>query len=51
MCLSCGCGQPHQDHGEPDNITYEDLQRAATAAGDVSVEQVANNIMLGLADA
>jgi hypothetical protein len=51
MCLSCGCGEPHQDHGEPDNITYEDLQRAAVAAGGLSVEQAASNIMAGLVDA
>lgn len=50
MCLSCGCGEPHH-HGEPDNITYEDLQRGAVAAGGLSVEQAASNIMAGLADA
>ena len=25
------CGQPHEDHGNPDNFTYEDLEKAAEA--------------------
>jgi hypothetical protein len=29
MCLSCRCGLPNEDHRAPDNITYDDLQRAA----------------------
>lgn len=28
MCMNCGCGQPHEDHGKPANITASDLQRA-----------------------
>ncbi len=48
MCLSCGCGEPHNDHGDPNNITFEDL-RAAAEAGDVSVEEAADNITAGLA--
>lgn len=31
MCLNCGCHQAHDDHGEPANITYEDVKRAAEA--------------------
>ncbi|NJD29220.1 MAG: hypothetical protein FIA92_13100 [Chloroflexi bacterium] len=31
MCTNCGCGLPHEDHGEPANITIESLQRAARA--------------------
>jgi hypothetical protein len=49
MCLSCGCGEPHDDHGDPANITYEDLKRAADAA-EVSEEQAADNIKAGLAN-
>jgi hypothetical protein len=48
MCLSCGCGKPHEDHGDPDHITYEDLERAAEAANGISVEQAVNNITSGL---
>ncbi len=43
MCLTCGCGEPNEDHGDPNNFTYEDLKRAADAA-DISVEEAANNI-------
>jgi hypothetical protein len=31
MCLNCGCGQPNDDRGNPDNITADALQRAADA--------------------
>lgn len=48
MCLSCGCHEPHDDHGNPDQITYEDLKKAADANG-VSVEVIANNITASLA--
>ena len=51
MCLSCGCGKPHDDHGNDANITYEDVKKAADAADGISVEQAANNIVAGLADA
>jgi len=44
MCLSCGCRDPHDDQGDPDSITYEDLERAAKAANGISVEQAVNNI-------
>jgi hypothetical protein len=47
MCLSCGCGKPHDDHGNRDQITYEDLKKAADANGN-SIEETANNIVSGL---
>lgn len=31
MCMNCGCGQPHEDHGNPANITAGDLQRSGEA--------------------
>jgi hypothetical protein len=40
----------HDDHGDPDQITYEDLRRAADANG-ISVEEAASNITSGLAAA
>ena len=49
MCLSCGCGLPHEDHDNPANITYEDLRKAAEAEG-ITVEQAADNIKAGLAN-
>jgi hypothetical protein len=47
VCLSCGCGEPHDDHGNPDNITYDDLVKAA-AAESLTVDQVRQNLMEGL---
>ena len=43
MCMSCGCGEPNEKHGNPDNITLDDLRRAAQAA-NIEVEQAADNI-------
>ena len=33
MCLTCGCMQPHDDHGNADYLTIEDLERSAAADG------------------
>jgi hypothetical protein len=33
MCLSCGCGKPDDDHGDARNITLQDIDQAAQAAG------------------
>jgi hypothetical protein len=49
MCLSCGCGEPHENHGNEDNITYEDLKKAADSEG-ITIEQAADNIKAGLAN-
>jgi len=43
MCLDCGCGEPHDDHGDASHITYEDLKKAADAS-EISVEEAAKNI-------
>lgn len=43
MCMSCGCGEDDNGHGNQDNITEQDLERAAAAA-NVSKEQAAENI-------
>jgi hypothetical protein len=43
MCMSCGCGEPNEKHGNPDNITLDDLRRAAKAA-NIEPEQAADNI-------
>lgn len=32
MCLNCGCGMWSDDMGNPDNITLEDLAKAAIAS-------------------
>src|SRR5689334_19370388 len=46
MCMSCGCGEPDNDHGNPDHITRDRMERAARAAG-TDIEQAADNIHVG----
>ena len=43
MCMSCGCGEPNADHGNPDHITQAQMERAAAAAG-ITLQQAADNI-------
>ena len=43
MCMTCGCGQPNETHGNDANITYDQLQAAASAAG-IENEQAADNL-------
>jgi hypothetical protein len=43
MCVSCGCGQMNDDHGDKRNITMNDLRSAAQAA-NTDVPTVARNI-------
>ena len=31
MCYNCGCGNPNDDMGNPDNITNETFTKAAKA--------------------
>ena len=46
MCLSCGCGQPNDDHGDSRNITLNALNQAAQAAGTTR-DKVLQNITNG----
>ena len=39
MCLTCGCGDAHLEMGK-DNITYEDVQRAAESERSLSRRDV-----------
>lgn len=43
MCMSCGCGQVNNDHGDPRNITLGDMRSAAQAA-NIDVQTAARNI-------
>ncbi len=43
MCVSCGCGEPNDDHGDSRHITLKDVQSAAQAAG-IDVQQVKKNM-------
>lgn len=47
MCLSCGCGEPDDNHGDARHITTEMLEAAAEAA-EITVEEAANNIVQAL---
>ena len=47
MCVSCGCHEPENPHGDSRNITLLDLRSAAEAAG-IPTEQAASNIVTSL---
>lgn len=47
MCLSCGCGEPNENHGNADHITQQDLDKAARAA-DITAKEAADNIRKGV---
>ncbi len=40
MCVTCGCELPHEDHGNPDYLTIEDLERSARVDGKALDEAV-----------
>jgi hypothetical protein len=44
MCMNCGCGQPHEEHGKPENITAAELL-AASRANDQSLRESAQHIL------
>ena len=44
MCMSCGCREPNNDHGDQRHITLDELDQAAQAA-NISREQAARNIL------
>ncbi len=43
MCMTCGCGEPMNRHGNDANITYDQLEAAANAAG-IDPEKAADNL-------
>ena len=43
MCLTCGCGEPHDDHGDSRNIVMQKLTDAAEAA-EIDVDEAARNL-------
>lgn len=47
MCLNCGCGMPEDDMGNKDNITTEDLAKAAIAS-KMSAEETLKKMEEGL---
>jgi hypothetical protein len=46
MCLSCGCGRPHDTHGDSRHITYEDVVAAGQAA-NLAPGEAASNVASG----
>lgn len=44
MCMNCGCGLPHEDHGNPANITAEELRQAGDANSQ-SLRESAQHIL------
>jgi hypothetical protein len=48
MCVSCGCGAPAEKHDNENNLTQQDIEKAAEAAG-ISVTEVAQNIQESVA--
>jgi hypothetical protein len=47
MCLSCGCGEPNEKHGDDRHITQDQINAAAQAA-EITPMQAAQNIMNGM---
>jgi hypothetical protein len=41
--MSCGCGEPHETHGDRRNIIYADLKKAGDAS-KISVKEAVRNI-------
>lgn len=44
MCYNCGCQNPKDDMGHPDNITDETFEKAAKAWGQ-SLDQAKKNTL------
>lgn len=44
MCLTCGCMMPHDNHGNPDYLTIEDLEKSAKA-DDMTLDEAAGNLV------
>lgn len=44
MCITCGCDQPEENHGDPRNITLSQFRQAA----EVDMKQLLQNIEQGL---
>jgi hypothetical protein len=47
MCMTCGCREWDNDHGDQKNITYRRLVDAAEAGG-VTVEEAAEHLREGV---
>ncbi|CAN5494159.1 hypothetical protein BH23CHL4_BH23CHL4_02290 [soil metagenome] len=43
MCLDCGCCAPNDQHGDPNHLTMEQVEKAAKAS-KISVDEAMKNI-------
>lgn len=53
MCLTCGCGQAHDSHGDPEYLTIDKLQQSedykkSAAKDNLSSEQAVKNTLEAL---
>jgi hypothetical protein len=46
MCYNCGCGNPNDDMGDPNNITNATFQKAADAEKQSMEEAMMNTLEL-----
>ena len=44
MCLTCGCGLPHDDHGNPDHITIDHLEKSARS-DSIALDEAVKNLV------
>ncbi len=44
MCLTCGCMQPHDNHGNPAYLTIEDLERSA-GSDSMGLDEAVQNLI------
>ena len=44
MCLTCGCMLPHENHGNPEYLTIEDLEKSAKLDG-LDLTQAIDNLL------
>ena len=48
MCLTCGCLRPHEDHGNPDHLTIEDLERSARI-DNLTLDEAVHSLVMTVA--
>lgn len=48
MCLTCGCGEPGDEHDASGHLTVADFRKAAGAA-DISVKEAYENLKATMA--
>ncbi len=44
MCLTCACGLPHDDLGDPGHLTIEDLEKSAAVDG-IRLDEAVRNLI------